>query len=71
MPPAALSPLEQVPFVDVLGAMEDPDLPLTQQEYLEWGDPAVPALKSLMASYCPYTNIAKGCTPPSILLTCS
>jgi len=62
--------LLQVPFVDVRGAMEDPDLPLTQQEYLEWGDPRVPEYAALMDSYCPYTNIAKGCVPPSILLTC-
>jgi protease II len=29
----------RVPFVDVLGAMSDPSLPLTQPEYLEWGKP--------------------------------
>jgi protease II len=56
--------------VDVRGAMEDSDLPLTQQEYLEWGDPRVPEYAALMDSYCPYTNIAKGCVPLSILLTC-
>lgn len=29
----------EAPFVDVLSAMCDPDLPLTVHEYEEWGDP--------------------------------
>lgn len=29
----------RVPFVDALTALCDPELPLTQHEYEEWGDP--------------------------------
>ena len=32
----------QVPFLDVLGDMTDPDLPLTQVEYEDWGNPSCP-----------------------------
>lgn len=30
------------PFVDLVGAMADPTLPLTVHEYEEWGDPRDP-----------------------------
>src|SRR5262249_21699064 len=29
----------EVPFVDVLTTMSDPDIPLTTQEWQQWGDP--------------------------------
>ncbi|KAM3863381.1 prolyl endopeptidase-like [Diretmus argenteus] len=59
----------QAPFLDVLGTMEDPRLPLTVEEREEWGDPlANPQHRLTIASYCPLHNI----TPqryPSMLLT--
>ncbi|KAF7662440.1 hypothetical protein LDENG_00234740 [Lucifuga dentata] len=59
----------QSPFLDVLGTMKDPSLPLTVEEREEWGDPVVNAKHRLtIASYCPLHNI----TPqryPSVLLT--
>ncbi|XP_053188710.1 prolyl endopeptidase-like [Scomber japonicus] len=59
----------QAPFLDVLGTMEDPSLPLTLEDREEWGDPVGnPKHKQAIASYCPLHNI----TPqhyPSMLLT--
>uniref|UniRef100_A0A667XQC1 Prolyl endopeptidase n=1 Tax=Myripristis murdjan TaxID=586833 RepID=A0A667XQC1_9TELE len=59
----------QAPFLDVLGTMQDPRLPLTVEEREEWGDPLADQQHRLtIASYCPLHNI----TPqryPSMLLT--
>jgi oligopeptidase B len=49
--------LLQVPFVDAINTMLDPTLPLTTQEYLEWGDPNEQKAYAYIKSYCPYTNI--------------
>jgi oligopeptidase B len=59
-----------VPFVDVINTMLDPSLPLTVQEYLEWGNPNVQAEYDYMKGYCPYTNLAKK-NYPSILVRTS
>ena len=46
-----------VPFVDALTSMLDPDLPLTVTEWDEWGDPVHnPAIYRYMKSYSPYEN---------------
>src|SRR5205085_853649 len=47
-----------VPFVDAVNTMLDPSLPLTIQEYLEWGNPNVKQEYDYIKSYCPYTNVA-------------
>jgi oligopeptidase B len=47
----------QVPFLDVVNTMLDPSLPLTTGEYLEWGNPADPAVREYMLRYSPYENI--------------
>jgi oligopeptidase B len=36
--------IAEVPFVDVLNTMLDPDLPLTVTEYDEWGNPEEPGV---------------------------
>ncbi|KAL0074644.1 prolyl oligopeptidase family-domain-containing protein [Phycomyces blakesleeanus] len=48
----------RVPFVDPLSAMLNPDLPLTQVEYPEWGNPTKDkeAYECIQA-YSPYENI--------------
>lgn len=46
-----------VPFVDVINTMLDPGLPLTVQEYEEWGDPNIKEYYDYMLSYSPYDNI--------------
>ena len=45
--------------MDPLSAMLNPDLPLTQVEYPEWGNPSEdPKTYDLIGSYSPYENIA-------------
>ena len=47
-----------VPFVDVINTMRDASLPLTAQEWEQWGNPAVPEQYAYMRSYSPYDNVA-------------
>lgn len=46
-----------VPFVDVINTMLDKSLPLTVQEFLEWGNPENKEDYAYMKSYSPYDNI--------------
>lgn len=46
-----------VPFVDVVTTMLDESIPLTTNEYDEWGDPRVKACHDCMLSYSPYDNL--------------
>ncbi len=47
----------EVPFVDVVTTMLDPSIPLTTNEYEEWGDPSDPVFYDYMLSYSPYDNV--------------
>jgi oligopeptidase B len=47
----------QVPFVDVVTTMLDPNIPLTTGEYDEWGDPNQQHFYDYMLSYSPYDNL--------------
>jgi len=47
----------QVPFVDALTTMLDDKLPLTVNEYDEWGDPRQPDYYHYIKSYSPYDNV--------------
>jgi oligopeptidase B len=48
----------EVPFVDCVTTMSDPTIPLTINEWDEWGDPASdPAIRAYMRSYSPYDNV--------------
>jgi oligopeptidase B len=59
-----------VPFVDVINTMGDASLPLTAQEWEQWGNPAVEAEYRYMLQYSPYDNVsAKGY--PWMLVTTS
>lgn len=58
-----------VPFVDVLNTMLDKDLPLTQTEYKEWGNPEDKEYYFYMKSYSPYDNVEKK-EYPSVFVTC-
>ena len=54
----------QAPFLDVLGTMQDPSLPLTVEERGEWGDPLTsPQHRDNIASYCPCCNITPQVCP--------
>ncbi|MEE1621282.1 S9 family peptidase [Zafaria sp. J156] len=49
----------QVPFVDALTTILDPELPLSALEWEEWGNPITdPDVYAYMKSYTPYENIA-------------
>ncbi len=58
----------EVPFVDVLNTMLDPDIPLTVTEYDEWGDPADPETFETIRSYAPYENVTSA-DHPALLVT--
>ena len=58
--------IAEVPFVDVLNTMQNPDLPLTVTEYDEWGDPNQPEVFERIKSYAPYENV-KSQDYPAIL----
>jgi oligopeptidase B len=48
-----------VPFVDIVTSMLDPGIPLTTNEYDEWGNPAADkATYDYMLAYSPYDNVA-------------
>jgi len=58
----------QVPFVDVVTTMLDPNIPLTTGEYDEWGDPNRHDAYDYMLSYSPYDNV-KATAYPHLLVT--
>lgn len=47
-----------VPFVDVLTTMLDTSIPLTTNEYDEWGNPEDKVYYDYIASYSPYDNVS-------------
>ena len=56
--------LSQVPFVDVVTTMLDTSIPLTTNEYDEWGNPeASKESYAYMLSYSPYDNLEKKAYP--------
>jgi oligopeptidase B len=64
MAPAAYRVLlSQVPFVDVVTTMLDPGIPLTTNEYDEWGNPEQPEFYDYMLSYSPYDNLSAQAYP--------
>ena len=60
--------LANVPFVDVVSTMLDETLPLTTQEYEEWGNPNEEEAYHYIRSYSPYDNLLP-VTYPNILAT--
>jgi len=52
-----------VPFVDVVTTMSDETIPLTTNEYSEWGDPSDPAFYGYMLSYSPVDNVREADYP--------
>ena len=58
----------QVPFVDALTTMLDESIPLTVNEYEEWGDPNDPEFYDYMKSYSPYDNVRR-VGYPAVLVT--
>ena len=62
------SAVAEVPFVDVVTTMSDATLPLTANEWEEWGDPRVEPYASYMLGYSPYDNTAPA-TYPALYVT--
>lgn len=58
----------QVPFVDVVNTMLDESIPLTTNEFDEWGNPKNKDAYFYMKSYSPYENVEKK-NYPNILVT--
>jgi oligopeptidase B len=58
----------EVPFVDVVTTMLDPSIPLTINEWDEWGDPRDPDDYAIMLAYSPYDNPPDD-PRPSLLVT--
>ena len=58
----------QMPFVDALTTMLDDKLPLTVNEYDEWGDPADPRFYEYIKSYSPYDNVREAPYPAVLVM---
>ena len=52
-----------VPFVDVVTTMLDDSIPLTTNEFTEWGNPKEPDAYKYMLSYSPYDNVTAQAYP--------
>ncbi|MBN1944516.1 MAG: S9 family peptidase [Bradymonadales bacterium] len=58
----------EVPFVDLINTMLDETIPLTANEWEEWGDPRTPTFFEVMYSYSPYDNV-RAQDYPAMLIT--
>lgn len=56
-PKAFCAAVLDVPFLDVLRTMQNPELPLTTAEYSEWGNPETPEVAERIRHYSPMDNI--------------
>ncbi|HLM53405.1 MAG TPA: S9 family peptidase [Pseudoxanthomonas sp.] len=61
--------VSQVPFVDVVTTMLDPTIPLTTNEYDEWGNPEQKQYYDYMLGYSPYDNLREQAYPATFVGT--
>lgn len=61
--------IAEVPFVDVVNTMLDKNIPLTTNEYEEWGNPASREAYFYMKSYSPYENVERKGYPNMLVMT--
>ncbi len=61
--------IAQVPFVDVVNTMLDESIPLTTNEFDEWGNPKNKDAYEYMKSYSPYENVEKKDYPNLLVIT--
>ena len=59
----------QVPFVDVVTTMLDESIPLTTNEFDEWGNPKQKSSYDYMLSYSPYDNVGPKAYPAMFVST--
>ncbi len=58
-----------VPFVDVINTMLDASIPLTAQEWEQWGNPTVREHYEYMRTYSPYDNVERKAYPMMLVTT--
>jgi oligopeptidase B len=69
-PEAFAGIVAEVPFVDPLNSILDPELPLTVTEWEEWGNPIESAeVYAYMKAYSPYENVDKLHYPKILAMT--
>mgnify|MGYP001054769765 CR=1 FL=1 len=61
--------IAHVPFVDVVTTMLDESIPLTTNEFDEWGNPMKPEFYDYMLSYSPYDNVSAQAYPAMLVTT--
>ena len=61
--------VSHVPFVDVVTTMLDESIPLTTNEFDEWGNPKQKAYYDYMLSYSPYDQLRKAAYPAMLVTT--
>ena len=61
--------IAEVAFVDVVTTMLDASIPLTVNEWDEWGDPSRPDDYAWMKAYSPYDNPPPAGGRPDLLVT--
>lgn len=61
--------IASVPFVDVINTMLDESIPLTTNEFDEWGNPKIKEYYDYMLSYSPYDQVKKQDYPNMLVLT--
>ncbi len=61
--------IAEVPWVDVVTTMLDPDIPLVTSEYDEWGNPEQREYYDYMLSYSPYDQVAQQAYPNMLITT--
>jgi len=61
--------IAQVPFVDVVTTMLDESIPLTTNEYDEWGNPGDRRYYDYLLSYSPYDNVQAQPYPAMLVTT--
>ncbi len=59
--------VSEVPFVDVVSTMLDATLPLTTQEYIEWGNPNRERDYRTIRAYSPYDNLGRKAYPAMLV----
>ncbi len=57
----------EVPFVDIVNTLLDPNLPLTVHDYEEFGNPANEREYRYLRSYSPYDNVSAQQYPPMLV----
>jgi oligopeptidase B len=58
----------QLPFIDVLGGLESPEIPLASLDFEEWGNPFLPIERELILAYSPCERVNDNVHYPPMLI---